>query len=58
MSVLIWVQTVCKGYQRTTKVAPSKERINSPISHIMASSQAKGTKSEERSGLSTLGLQR
>ena len=26
MSVLIWVQTVCKGYQQTTKVAASKER--------------------------------
>ena len=26
-SVLIWVQTVCKGYQRTTKVADSKERV-------------------------------
>ena len=25
LSVLIWVQTVCKGYQRTTK---SKERVN------------------------------
>ena len=27
MSVLIWVHTVCKGYQETTKVAASKERI-------------------------------
>ena len=26
LSVLIWVQTVCKGYQQTTKVAASKER--------------------------------
>ena len=26
MSVLIWVQTVCKGYQLTTKVTASKER--------------------------------
>ena len=26
-SVPIWVQTVCKGYQQTTKVATSKERI-------------------------------
>ena len=25
MSVLIWVQTVFKGYQQTTKVADSKE---------------------------------
>ena len=28
MSVLIWVQTVCKGYQQTTKVAVVKERVN------------------------------
>ena len=26
-SGLTWVQTVCKGYQQTTKVAASKERI-------------------------------
>ena len=26
--VLIWVQTICKGYQQTTKVAASKERVN------------------------------
>ena len=26
MSVLIWVQTVCKGYQHMTKVASSKEK--------------------------------
>ena len=25
--VLIWPQTVCKGYQQTTKVAASKERV-------------------------------
>ena len=24
LSVLIWVKTVCKGYQQTTKVAASK----------------------------------
>ena len=24
---LIWVQTVCKGYQQTTKIATSGERI-------------------------------
>ena len=32
MSVLIWNQTVCKGYQQTTKVdaiALSKERVHS-----------------------------
>ena len=28
MSVLIWVQTVCRGYRQTTKVAASKERVN------------------------------
>ena len=27
LSVLIWVQTVFKGYRQTTKVAASKERI-------------------------------
>ena len=26
--VLIWVQTVCKGYQQMTKGATSKERVN------------------------------
>ena len=25
LSARIWVQTVCKGYQQTTKVAASKE---------------------------------
>ena len=28
LSVLIWIQTVCKGYQQKTKVAASKERVN------------------------------
>ena len=27
LSVLIWVQTVCKGYQQTEKVIPSKENV-------------------------------
>ena len=27
LSVLIWVQTVCKGYQQMTKVAASLERV-------------------------------
>ena len=27
LSVLIWVQTICKGYQQTTKVTLSKERV-------------------------------
>ena len=30
LSVLMWVQTVCKGYQQTTKVAASKERVKAP----------------------------
>ena len=28
LSVLIWVQTVCKDYQQTIKVAASKESVN------------------------------
>ena len=28
LSVLIWVQTVCKCYQQTTIVAASEERVN------------------------------
>ena len=28
LSDLIWVQTVCKGYQQTTKAAASKEGVN------------------------------
>ena len=28
LSGLIWVQTICKGYQQMTKVATSKERVN------------------------------
>ena len=29
LSVLIWIQTVCKGYQQTIKVAASKEELDS-----------------------------
>ena len=29
-NALIWVQTVCKGYQQTTKVVVSKERVKKP----------------------------
>ena len=29
--VLSWVQTVCKGYQQTTKVTSSKEIVNDPL---------------------------
>ena len=28
MPVMFWIQTVCKGYQQTMKVAASKERVN------------------------------
>ena len=32
LSVLIWVQTVCKGYQQTSKVATySKERVSAKL---------------------------
>ena len=31
LSGLIWVQTVCKGYHQTTKVAISGERVNGNI---------------------------
>ena len=34
LSVLIWVQTVCKGYQQMTKVAASKEVVNAPVSKL------------------------
>ena len=27
LSVLVWIQTVCKGYQKTTKVTDSMERV-------------------------------
>ena len=34
-SGLIWVQTVCKGYQQMTKVTTSEERVNrQSIRHI------------------------
>ena len=29
MSGLIWVQTVCKGYQQTTKAATCRQKVNS-----------------------------
>ena len=28
LSVMIWVQTVCKGYQKTIKFTTSRERVN------------------------------
>ena len=38
-SVLIWVQTVCKGYQQTTKVA-SKERVTQHTVKPVVNSQS------------------
>ena len=35
LSVLIWVQTVCKGYQQTTKVTASLERVNEEADHSL-----------------------
>ena len=36
LSGLIWVQTVCKGYQQTTKVATNKERVESVLAwHLL-----------------------
>ena len=35
LSVLIWVQTVCKGYQPMTKVPASKERVKI-LHHVMS----------------------
>ena len=35
LSGLIWIQTVCKGYQQTTKVATSRERVRGiPLMHF------------------------
>ena len=36
LSVLICVQTVCKGYQQMTKVAASKEIVNGVLSVLHA----------------------
>ena len=35
MSVLIWVQTVSKAYQQTTKVAARKERVRMPTIYVL-----------------------
>ena len=37
LSVLIWFQTVCKGYQFDTKIAASQERVkgHTPLFSIM-----------------------
>ena len=34
MSGLFWVQTVCKSYQQTTKLAACGERVNMPITMV------------------------
>ena len=34
LSVLLWVQTVCKGYQQTTKVTTSMERVLLPYMYF------------------------
>ena len=39
MSVLIWVKTVCKGYQQTTKVSAGKERVKSKGINFLKSPQ-------------------
>ena len=39
MSVLIWVQIVCNGYQQMTKVAASKARVN--LSDIYSTKKVK-----------------
>ena len=36
LSVMIWVQTVCEGYQQITIIAASKERVNSDCRIIWA----------------------
>ena len=33
MSALIWIQTVCKGYRKTTKFAASKGRVVPMLSY-------------------------
>ena len=34
LSVLIWVQTVCKGYQQMKKIVTSKERVNADFAGL------------------------
>ena len=34
LSVLIWIQTVCKGYQQLAKVAASRERVKSCMGSV------------------------
>ena len=35
MSVMIWVQTICKGYQQTTKVAVGRQRVKEGLLHVI-----------------------
>ena len=35
LSGLIWVQTVCKGYQQITKVAPSEQRVKYNFNNLL-----------------------
>ena len=50
--VLIWVQTVCKGYQQMTKLAASKERVleisptTTPVATLFLTSSKSGEVSE------------
>ena len=41
MSVLIWVQTVCKSYQQMTKVAAGKERVEDFNNRLIYTNQQK-----------------
>ena len=36
LSVLIWVQTVCKGYQQTSKVAASKAIVKAQLHSLFS----------------------
>ena len=49
--VLTWVQTVCTSYQKTAKVAASRQRVNSILMAILQDFDAK------QAGLSQTGSQ-
>ena len=38
LSVLIWVQTVCNGYQQKTKALTSKELVEKTIENVVPNS--------------------
>ena len=40
LCVLIWFQSVCKGYQQTSKVAASKEQVKLPTVTLVKNSTA------------------